>query len=338
MPNHFQDVINEFISKKNKYRGFDQKTVRNLLLGNDEKIAVFWTESEDIHTSTVFDQFEKDVYREAIKLSVSKYVSNKDSAISIFKRLTEYVEKEMGCTIPIEYPPIPVSNTLERLLFIAKFFHDENRSVEELTDILWVGDRTIEADLAKLRGMDDDPLQICGKKFTIEGMERSNGKMSFSSTVHPFFLTCNLTQVMAMLKGLDVLSEQPEWRGYVKLLSNQIWQQLSGYGKERVKTVLTELMPEEMGLVEKLDMNLQNSFQTESYCSSIGDNAIFESMKGGGPCFIEYKTKDGSEFLENVEVLRGNSDTYTVQINGQERILKRERILKSAMCKERMFS
>ena len=338
MPNQFQDVINNFISKKSKYRGFEQKTVRNLLLGSEEKPAVFWNETADIHSSVVFNQYEKDVYCVAIKQSVISYSNTKDSAIAIYKKLTEYVEKEMECTIQIDYPPIPVSNTFERLMFIAKFFHDGERSVEELKNLLWVGDRTIADDLAKLRGKDNDPLQVCGKKFTIEGMERSKGKTSFKSTVHPFFLTCNLTQVMAMLKGLDTLSDQPEWRGYVKPLSNQIWQQLSDYGKERIKTVLMELMPEEAGLIERLDMNLKNSFLTESYCSSLGDNAIFESMKGGGPCFVEYKTRDGSEFLENVEVLQLNSDTCTVKVNGQERILKRERIIRSAMCKEGMFS
>ncbi len=338
MSKQFQEVVREFAGKRSRYRGFKSDTVKNLLFGSETKPSSFWLQTEDIHSATTFDRHEIKIYTASVREAVKDYLSTKDSAIKLFRSLTEYVEKEMNCTIPITYPPIPVSNTFERLMYIAKFFHDEERTVDELPNILWVGERTIESDLAKLRGMDGDPLQICGKEFVIDDMHRSMGSMSFASTVHPFFLTCNLTQVMAMLKGLELLAGQPEWRGYVKPLSGQIWQQLSEYGKNRIKTVLTELMPDDAKLIENLDMELQKSFQTESYCTSLGDNAIFESMKGGRPCVVEYKTDNGSEFLEGVEVKQWNNDTYTVMINGQEKILERDKIIRSAMHKERMFS
>ena len=246
----------------------------------------------------------------------------------------------MSCTIPIQYPPIPVSNTFERLMFIAKYFHDDKGTVAGLTDELWVGERTIASDLAKLRGF-EDPIQICGRTFKLEEdeIEREDGTMKFKSTVHPFFLTCNLTQVVAMLKGLDRLSDLPEWRGYTKPLSNQIWEQLSDYGKQRIRTVLTELMPEEKDLLDRLEAETSGrSFYSESYCTSLGQNALYECMKGAGPCIIEYKTEDGTEFIENVKLLQEKKDTFVVEINGERRELERNKILRSSRFKERLFS
>ncbi len=333
-----QDVIIEFTKKKTRYRGYDPKTVKNLLLGKDDAPSFFWKEISGILSVERIDDYTAEIYRLAVRDAVISYVSTKDSAIDIFRMLTEYIEKEMQCKIPIEYPPIPVSNTFERLMYISKYFHNEENTVSELTNKLWVGERTIEGDLAKLRGMDDDPLQVCGRKFTIDEVERENGRMVFKSTVHPFFLTCNLTQVVGMLKGLDSLSEIPEWKGYTRPLSNQIWEQLSDYGRERIKKVLSELMPDGMGLVEKLEKDSDRSFFSESYCSSLGQNAMYQSMKGGGPCTIEYMKGKDTEFIENVIVLRENNESFTVEVNGEKRELDRDKIIRSAIYKERLFS
>ncbi len=338
MAKQLQEVINDFIAQKSRYRGYDTNTVRNLLTGTSSK-ETFWLLISDIKTREKLNEDDIELYRKSVKNSVTAYSSNKDSAINIFKKLTVYVEKEMKCSIPIQYPPIPVSNTFERLMFMAKYFHKEENTVGKLKDILWVSDRTIESDLAKLRGQ-DDPLQICGRMFKIDNndVDRNKGSMRFKSTIHPFFLTCNLTQVVAMLKGLDSLSEKPEWRGYTKILSEQIWEQLSEYGKERIKTVLTELMPEERGLIDRLEKNeSERSFYSESECSRIGQNAIFESLKGAGPCIVEYKTEDGTEFLENVMVVQMKDNSFIVEIDGDRRELDGERIIRSSRKKEQML-
>ena len=52
-------------------------------------------------------------------------------------------------------------------------------------------------------------IQICGKVFHIDEVERIRGKIHFSSTAHPLFLTENLSQVIVMLKGLKTMAGNP---------------------------------------------------------------------------------------------------------------------------------
>ena len=330
------ETIEKFVSKQANYYGYKKTTIDNLLLGNKELYdSKFLTLlSDDLNSETVDSQ----KFALAVKESVMSYSSNKDSAIDIFKHLQQFVEKEMKCSITVDYPPIPVSNTFERLMFISKYFHDEKHTVEDLQDILWQSGRTIEADLAKLRGMDGDPLQICGKQFVIREMERDNGKFHFESTVHPFFLTANLTQVVAMLKGLDELAKKPEWRGYTDITSRQIWQQLSDYGKARAKYVMTNLLPEDARIVEKLEATANTSFYNEIECSNCGGNGLLMAMKNGCPAYVEYQTENGSEFLEHVRFISfGEEGTLVVEIDGKIRVLEERRILKSSMEKEGLF-
>lgn len=331
-----KSIVEKFLSSKNNYYGFEKSTVVNLILGSKDKPSIFITELDECYTSSYFNE---KAYVYSVKEAVLAYSSKKDSAITIFKLLTAFIERTLGIAISIEYPPIPVSNSFERLMFIAKYLQDEKSNIKDLPDILWVNERTIEADLAKLRGYDGDPLQICGKEFVIDddNIDRADGFVHFKSTVHPFFLTCNLTQVIGILKVLDELAKKDEWRGYIEPLSNQIWQQLSEYGKNRARFVLNELMPNDSDLIEKLDAAIDNTFYSECMCTNIGSNALMESMKNGKSCYIEYKDGDHTMFYENVIIKRYESEGYVVEVNGRELFLNAKDIVRSADSKDKMF-
>ena len=69
-----------------------------------------------------------------IKECVQKYTSTKDTAIELFKDLVTYLENK-GVDIPeIKWPPVPVSNTFERLMFIAKYLQEKENRISDLTD------------------------------------------------------------------------------------------------------------------------------------------------------------------------------------------------------------
>ena len=169
-----------------------------------------------------------------IRNSVMTYSSNKDTAISLYRDLIEFLA-EKGVAVP----PIPISNTFERLMFIAKYLQDENNRISDLSGRLWVSERTIEEDMKRLRD-DVDPIQVCGKKFFISGTERRDGGIRFQSTAHPIFLAENLTQVLVMLKGLRVMAENPLYEPYALQTGREIWNQLSVYAKNRIRFVLQE--------------------------------------------------------------------------------------------------
>ena len=110
------------------------------------------------------DYEEPEYFEYNFRNSVQNYKRNKDNAIKVYKQFLEFL-KPKGIVVDVTFPPIPVSNSFERLMFIAKYFHEPNKKISDLSNILWVDQRTVKDDIKKLMGIDNDPLQVCGKKF-----------------------------------------------------------------------------------------------------------------------------------------------------------------------------
>ncbi len=284
-------------------------------------------------------EYDSDTYALATQELVSGLMSNKDTFIAVYKTYNQFMYDEYGLEINISYPPIPVSNTFERLMFIAKYLQNKDNKVSDLESILWSSDRTIEKDLAKLQDNDGDPLQVCGQKFVINGIERSRGHVTFESTAHPFFLTCNLTQVIAALEGLRMMSERQEFYGYAMPMARNIWKQLSDYGKQRIFDVMGTLLSTDTVWYKSLDREEERAYQTEKECCVTGGDILMYCLKGNEErlCNIEYKDGKNSEFLTDVKVINYNEDGWRVCVDGKERILKPQRIIKSSFHKENMF-
>lgn len=284
-------------------------------------------------------EYESDTYALATQEYVSGLMSNKDTFIAVYKAYNQFMHDEYGLEININYPPIPVSNTFERLMFIAKYLQDENNKVSDLENILWSSERTIAKDLAKLQDNDDDPLQVCGQKFVINGIERSRGHVAFESTAHPFFLTCNLTQVIAALEGLRMMSERQEFYGYAMPTARNIWKQLSDYGKKRIFDVMETLLSTDTTWYRSLDQDEERAYQTERECCVTGGDILMYCLKGNEDrlCNVEYRDGKKSEFLTDVKVLNYNADGWRVLVGGKERVLNSQRIIKSSFHKENMF-
>ena len=277
------------------------------------------------------NQVGRDEYALAVRQAVKSYGNSKDTAVDLVKRLTADVEKRTGCRFEIEYPPIPIGNTFERLMYISKYLQNPEAKISDLEDILWLSDRTIDGDILKLRGMDDDPIQICGKKYVIDYVKRENDHVrDMASTPHPLFLTCNITQVIVTLKGLRTMSEDVAFAGYAMKTASEIWEQLSDLAKDRILYVTQNMLPEEEEWFRRLGNMGDNTFWPEYSCSSYGSNALIECMKNSIPCYIEYFTEEGSEFFDGVQVKAYYGDTVVVCQNGAERELKVMNILRSA--------
>jgi len=264
---------------------YDKKTARSLLVGDSSSALI----NQDGYTGN------PEYLPIDIKSSVRSYARNKDVAIRIYKDLLAFLRKK-GVEIDVSFPPISISNTFERLMFIAKYLQDSRHKVADLPDKLWVSDRTIEEDLKRLRGL-DDPIQICGRVFKVEDMERSRGSVHFPSTSHPLFLTPNLSQVLIMLKGLRVMAENPLYEEYAKCAAADIWEQLSDYAKMRIHFVLTELLPEDLSWYESLQKDTPDHFYSEVRCSQ--ENVILDCMKNGKSFCVEYAGTGGTCFYDH---------------------------------------
>ena len=304
------------------------------------KIDLLYEEYYSLMGSYVYDPA---IYAEATKNVVCAYEHNKDNLISVYFEYNKLLIKKYKLDIAIEYPPIPVMNTYERLMFIAKYLQKKEHKVSDLENILWQSQRTIAKDMARLQS-EEDALKVCGQKFVIKEMDRSMGHVSFGSTAHPLFLTCNLTQVITTLEGLRQMSERPEFTGYALPMAQNIWRQLSDYAKERIFYVMENLLNQDVQWYEDLDSYNEYSYRTEAECCKDGPEILMYCLKGRGDdrkrrCNIEYSVSDEeSEFLTDVEVLgMSEGDSWKVSVGGKERILEGKRIIRSSFHKENMF-
>lgn len=261
--------------------------------------------------------------------TVRSYSSSKATAIEVLKEFQGHAEMKYGIRAMISYPKVDISNSFERMMYIVKFLQDSEKTMADLYDEIWVSERTLEEDLAKLRGK--DPIQVLGRQLLVKDIERRDGKVLFSSTVHPLFLTLNLSQALTMLMGLKVMARKPLYSEYAKVTATAIWNQLSDYGRNRLLKVLKELLGEETRWYESLSSFEPELFSTESEIGSKSpESAILDCMKNKKPINVEYLSEDGPAWLKDCRVLPGTftGEGISVISNGQEHFLVFDKIIR----------
>ena len=318
--------LKKFCQKRNAPSTiYDMETARNLLTGKGDAALKQQDGYED-----------SDNLAYNIEQSVRAYSRNKDVAIRIYKDFLGFLKTEGGIDVSVEFPPI-ANNTFERLMFIAKYLQEPDNKVADLPDLLWVSKRTIDDDIKKLRGGDDDPIQVCGKVFTIEDLERHKGSVSFPSTAHPLFLTPNLTQVIVTLKGLKHMAEDPLYAEYAHLAATDIWEQLSDYAKARIHFVFSELLPEDLTWYESLHKPDARHFYSEVRCS--GANVVMDCIKNGKTFYVEYESDEGACVYSRCRIVPRSYDGESIEVTtagGRVRLML-DRITRSAYTAEEML-
>ena len=325
--------INDFVKQNQRRRNKPYyKICKNLLVGG---------KPYSLNSQTNYS--ESEYLPSNIRDSVAAYSSNKDMAIALYKDFVEYLRnKGITTSDDIVFPPIPVSNTFERLMFIAKYLQKKDNKISELPEKLWVSDRTIKDDLSRLRGL-QDPIQVCGKKFYIPDTTSRGGVIKSPSTAHPIFLAENLTQILVLLKGLRTMSENPLYEPYALQTGREIWNQLSPYAKKRIRFVLEDLMPEDYAWYESLAEDDDYHFHTEAACSQIhneGPHVILECIKNEKPFCVEYEN-DGNVSLYTDCIMEPDSysaDPFSIVVNcsgGRVRLLL-DHVIRSARSLEEL--
>ena len=329
--------LNDFVNQTQRKRSKPYYKIYKTLLTGDKPYS--FTE-QDVY-------WESEYLSYTIKNSVMAYSSNKDTAIALYKDFVDYLKKN-GVSVPvIEFPPIPVANTFERLMFIAKYLQDKDNRICKLKDVLWVSERTIEEDLSRLRGI-EDPIQVCGRKFFIPDTERRDSTLLFQSTAHPVFLAENLTQILVMLKGLKAMSENPLYKPYAMQTAVEVWDQLSPYAKKRIRFVLKDLMPEDYEWYSSLE-SISDSrndeeeyhFHTEEACSRVynnGPGVVLDCIKNGKSFYVEYERDGQVYYYRDCVMEKGSYDSSGIVVNcsGERVQLLFDHVLRSAYTAEEL--
>ena len=317
--------IDEYARKKNFYDlPYGSEMVRNLIKGEKEYAL---TKQERYWDSTWLAG--------NIEFSVRGYTRDKKAAITIYKHFLKFL-REKGVFIDVHFPPIDSSNSFERLMFIAKYLQDPRHEKANIAKELWVSEQTVNADIRKLLGEDNDPIQICGKQFCIDDVERSRGRVHFSSTAHPLFLTENLSQVIVLLKGLKAMSENPLYTEYAKITAANIWEQLSDYAKTRIDFVLSKLVPEDLSWYKSLVKD-DRSFYTEVRCSQ--SNTILDCIKNDKLFFVEYRDNSGTQIYSNCKYIPSSytGNSIDVECNDGRICLLLDNVIKTAYTVEALL-
>ena len=322
--------IEEFI-EKNKYSQ-DVDTIRKLF--NKEYKNAFVRQSAYEDTDCLQENFRNSVLK-------IQNTAGKDAAIRVYKRFYDFL-KEKGISVKVEFPP---ANSFERYMYIAKFLHDSDQKIDDLPNKIWISKRRIEDEIKKIRGLDDDPVQIFSKNFTIpetvREQGRGKGKIISASTAHPLFLTLNLTQVIVMLKGLKAMSENPMYKNYARTAAADIWEQLSDYAKKRIHFVLSELLPDDLTWYESLEKSDNNLFYTE-YACSVNNDVIGDCLKNNKKFCVEVQEGDESKIYTNCcrcrfELASDNEENITFMSEQGEKTIPFKNILRSAYTPEELL-
>lgn len=336
-------MVEEYIRrvKKDRYSRLNKKAVENLLKGDEDKVLkeekdFIFLNQDLIPEMKLSDPELLESIRIAIKSSLKMYPKDKKTAIAIYKDFLEFIEKNYGLMISIIFPEWLPSNSLERQLHIVKLLHDTEIKVSQIQEQLYVSQKTIENDLKKLAGEDEDPLEVMGQRLTVDFDRRSR---HFPSTVHPLFLTFNLTQVITTLEGLKKMEEDAAHKNYAINAAKTIWAQLSDYAKRRIFTV-SEGLGMEIAWYKSLDSGDKNLFYSEKMCSTeMGRESVLLCYKNGKPCYIEYLKDNGTTvFYENYLIKTYNDhDIQIVGTDGKELKLSSDRVIKAALTKQELY-
>jgi hypothetical protein len=342
-----REALDGFVSKglggTKKYRG----TVRNLLLGKDEGAGIT-DKDRETYVLVLREEISgcldlpldapvvQENLRDAIKESVKSYTNTKATAIETYKRFLSHVELKYGVSFDMDFPPV-FSSEFDRQMFIVKELHEAGRGVSHLEDRLWISSRTLEEDLSKLQ--DRGEISVLGQEVSIRGIERDNGTISFQSTVHPLFLTPNLTQVVVMLNGLRVMSGDRAYRNYALHLASTIWKELSEYGRNRILGLTEELSLDRVWYEKISHLEGEALFQTERECSNDeGAGNVLDFLKNRKDCCLAYTNEAGEEcLLLDVRIERLEQGHIIASKDGREHRIEISRIKKSVRDRKLLY-
>lgn len=307
-----RESIHEFISKGLGGTSKSRVPVKNLLLGKeeakasgDDKESYVLIRREEISRCLDLPLDDKEVLdglQHAIKESVKSYTNSKATAIEAYKKFLKFLELKYKVGFSMEFPPV-FSSEFDRQMFIVKELHEKGRGVEYLEDKLWVSSRTIAEDLANLQKKNRN--SVLGQKVSIAGIGRKNRDVEFESTVHPLFLTPNITQVIAMMNGLRVMSGDKAYKDYALPLAGSIWKELSDYGRNRIFELIEELSLDREWYEQIRNLEGEELFRTEKECSSeMKEGNVLDFLKNRKKCSLTYTDGDGKEcHLHDVQII-----------------------------------
>lgn len=312
---------------ESRYRRDDDtgKAARNLLKGRSSFAFLKQSAIINLLNRPVTDRDVIECIPAAVKESVTSYPRDHNTAIEIYKKYLNFVREKYAVSVHVDFPPT-FNSQFDRQMYIVKSLHAGDKTSEQLADELWVSERTIREDLRQL----DEGINVLGQRLAVSrSTVLRNRRMK--NTIHPIFLSANLTQVVVLLRGLEMQARDPAYREYAERLARNIWNELSDYARTRIKYV-SRMLNLNTAWFEMLDeKGLFNLYSSEEDCSvEEGLGSVIMFLKNGQRCAIEIETATGTEILENCLVKEWlNNGTIRIEHNGKYRDISEDSVIRA---------
>lgn len=311
-----ETATTSFIEKRVKYiSGVDEQAARNLLIGNAN-----YSLKNQMGEVFFQDRPENERLELAIYESITAYSGSKHTALKIYREYIKHLDEIFDADIAsIDLPEnLPTTQT-ERIIYMAKYFHDKENKRSDLRYKLFVSEQTISADLTKLRGEDSEPVTVCGREFIVKDATAGGGRVSFESTPHPVFLPMNLSEVIVMLESLRQMCDDPIHSRTALRLANDIWGELSDYAKDVIRNRAHDGVSPEPLWYETLGKEDIGTFRTEREArSETGRDNIGYCCKLRKACRIIYTDKDEENICEKVLIKDIRRGIVTIERDGSD--------------------
>ena len=251
--------------------------------------------------------------------AVTEYLTqsrgDKRQARAIILAFFAYYEERTGEVVSHDLNTVhPVDIPLIRQLEILKYLH-EPATTKEIAERFGTSEETIRNDLTSLR----DGLQLYGSTLRAEPVSVGKAQVkSYRSTVHPFFLTLNLTEVSAMTTLLGRLAHREGLEDVYLPIISKIYHQLSPYARAKIDSqdaALGQTLPDP-----------SESFRDEARwvmgTDSIKSKLMY-ALKAGAAFDLYVATDMTSQWLKGCRLNKmPMGDIITVEYEGKEKQLK----------------
>lgn len=319
------DAIKEYLAQISKYEVATKNFAQKLLLGEDSLPGVnsyvlkFILESKKncatyLPKADISDKSNILALEDAIFLSLQLYTHNKLKAKNIYENFLTYVNKKYDLKISPSFPQIPSASDLERMLSITKLLQGKTiyGSHQQIAAYFGVSSKTIRKDFEILRGeRPDKKLIVLGQKLEID-YKKKGGKYTTESTLHPFFLTFNLTQVLTLLEGLRLMSREPRFQEYAQVTACSIWNQLSLYAQNRIIEDLPSKLDIDLDWYNSLDDLNEKAFFKETEFTM---DHLLDFLKNGKPVNVHCNGTDKvTKIYKNCHIKHYESGVVTIEL------------------------
>lgn len=295
----------------------DQKAAERLMLGERNPTRWVLIKQEEILKRLHLPITDPDMLMaipDAIEASMGCYTGNHNKAVSVYKDYLAFLDETYGVKPHVDLPPV-FDSQFDRQMYIIKCLHNQNYNARQLSQKTWVDERTIRKDMQQL----EDGITVLGQGLRIM---RDDIAYMRQNTIHPIFLTANLTQIVYLLRGLELQAQDKVCEVYVTRLAASIWGELSDYARDRIMEV-SGMMNLNTAWFGKLDnYSEQNLYATEADCSySAGAGNIMNFLKNSKKCVLEYVTENGKKIMTDCMIIEHHPDESITVLHQDRKIV-----------------